>query len=72
MSTVNFSELLDLPFEERLRLVSVLWDSIVDDPESLEITDSERKILDERMEAYMKNPTEGKPWSEVKAELLAR
>ncbi len=72
MSTVNFSELLDLPVDERLRLASALWDSIVDNPESLELTDSERKILDERMESYMKNPTEGKPWSEVKSELLAR
>ena len=72
MSTVNFSELLDLPVDERLRLASALWDSIVDNPETLELTDSERKILDERMESYMKNPTEGKSWSEVKSELLAR
>ncbi len=72
MSTVNFSELLDLPVDERLRLASALWDSIVDNPDLLELTDSERKILDERMELYMKNPTEGKPWSEVKSELLAR
>ena len=72
MSTINFSELLELPINERLRLVSVLWDSISEHPELLKLTDAERKILDERMEAYMKNPTEGKPWSEIKAELLAR
>ncbi len=72
MSTVNFSKLLELPANERLRLASALWDSIVDNPESLELTDSERKILDERMESYMKNPTEGRPWSEIKSELLAR
>ncbi len=72
MSTVNFSELLELPVDERIRLASALWDSIVDNPEILELTDSERKILDERMESYMKNPTEGKPWSEIKSELLAR
>ena len=72
MSIINFSELLELPMNERLRLVSALWDSISDNPESLKLTDAERKILDERMEAYMKNPTEGKPWSEIKSELLAR
>lgn len=72
MSTVDFSELFDLPVNERLRLASALWESIVDNPESLELTDSERKILDERMESYMKNPTEGRSWSEIKSELLAR
>jgi len=72
MSTINFSELLELPINERLKLVSALWDSISDNPESLKLTDAERKILDERMEAYMKNPAEGKLWSEIKSELLAR
>ena len=72
MNTVNFSELLELPINERLRLVSALWDSISDNPDSLKLTDSERKILDERMEAYMKNPMEGKPWSEIKSEILSR
>lgn len=70
MSNINFSELLELPVSERLRLVSALWDSISENPESLELTDSERKILDERMEAYVKNPTVGKSWSEIKSKLL--
>lgn len=72
MSTIKFSELLELPVDERLRLVSVLWDSISKHPEALKLTDSERKSLDERMEAYMKNPTAGKPWSEIKAKLFSR
>lgn len=72
MSNVNFSELLKLPVDERLRLISALWDSISENPESFELTDTERNILYERMEAYMKNPTEGKPWSEIKSELLSR
>jgi putative addiction module component (TIGR02574 family) len=72
MSTINFSELLELPVSERLRLVSALWDSISENPDTLKFTNSERKILDERMEAYMKYPTEGKPWSEIKSELLSR
>lgn len=72
MGNINFSELLELPINERLRLVSALWDSISENPESLKLTDSERRILDERMEAYMKKPTEGKPWSEIKSELFSR
>lgn len=46
--------------------------SVVNFTESLKLTEIEKKILDEHMEAYMKNPTEGKSWSEIKSELLSR
>jgi putative addiction module component (TIGR02574 family) len=72
MSTVNFSELMELPVQERIRLVSAIWDSIAEHPESIELTVAERQELDRRMEAYMKNPTEGTPWPEVKAKILNR
>lgn len=72
MNTVNFSELIDLPIQVRIRLVSVLWDSIAEHPENIELTPAERQVLDQRMEAYLKNPTEGAPWSEVKKQLLSR
>ena len=72
MSNVNFSELVELPVQERIRLVSALWDSIAKHPECIVLTVAERRELDRRMEAYLKNPTEGTPWPEVKAKLLAR
>ena len=72
MSTVNFSELMELPVQERIRLVSALWDSIAEHPESIELTVAERRELDRRMEAYLKNPSTGTPWPEVKAKLLSR
>ena len=72
MNAFNFSDLLELPVNERLRLVSALWDSISEEPDLLKLTDSERKLLDERMEAFMKNPTEGRPWSEIKADIFSR
>jgi putative addiction module component (TIGR02574 family) len=72
MTAVNFSELMDLPVQERIRLVSALWDSIVEHPECVELTEAERQELDRRMDAYLKNPTEGTPWPEVKKKLLAR
>jgi putative addiction module component (TIGR02574 family) len=72
VNNVNFSELVELPVQERIRLVSALWDSIAEHPESIELTDAERRELDRRMEAYLKDPTGGTPWPEVKAKLLAR
>ncbi len=72
MSSINFSELLDLPVPERLRLVSALWDSISEDPDSLGFTESERTELDKRMEAYLNNPTEGTSWPDIKSKILSR
>ncbi|MDZ7736641.1 MAG: addiction module protein [Gammaproteobacteria bacterium] len=72
MSSINFSELVELPVQERIRLVEALWDTIAEQPESIELTPAERRELDRRMEAYLKNPSEGTPWPEVKSGLLAR
>jgi len=72
MIDINFSELAELPVQERIRLVEALWDTIAEHPESIELTPAERRELDRRMEAYLKNPSEGTPWSEVKSKLLTR
>jgi len=72
MSNINFSTLAELPIQERLRLVEALWDTIAEHPESIKLTPAERRELDRRMEAYLKNPSEGTPWPEVKSKLLAR
>ncbi len=72
MNNINFSELAELPVQERIRLVEALWDTIAEHPESIELTPAERRELDRRMDAYLKNPSEGAPWSEVKSKLLAR
>jgi putative addiction module component (TIGR02574 family) len=68
---VNLSELLELPVEERLKLVEALWESIAEFPEALELTAAQKRELDRRLEAYEKNPEAGVPWSELKARLLA-
>ena len=68
---VNLSELLELPVEERLRLVEALWESIAEFPEALELTAVQKQELDHRLAAYEKDPEAGVPWSELKARLLA-
>ena len=69
--TVNLSELLQLPVEERLKLVEALWDSIAEFPEALELTAAQKQELDRRLAAYEQDPEAGVPWSELKARLLA-
>jgi putative addiction module component (TIGR02574 family) len=68
---VNLSELLQLPVEERLKLVEALWDSIAEFPEALELSAAQKQELDCRLEAYEKDPEAGVPWEELKQRLLA-
>lgn len=57
---------MDLGVAERIELVEDLWDSIAEVPEKVELTAEQKKVLDERLEAYHRNPNEGSPWEVVK------
>ena len=64
--SINVSDAMDLGVAERIELVEDLWDSITEVPEKVELTDEQKKVLDERLEAYHRNPNEGSPWEVVK------
>ena len=68
---VNLSELLQLPVEERLKLVEALWDSIAEFPEALELSAAQKQELDRRLESYESDPEAGVPWAQLKQRLLA-
>jgi putative addiction module component (TIGR02574 family) len=69
--SVNLSEVLKLPVDERLKLVESIWNSIAEFPDSLELTNAQRQELDRRLDAYEADPTAGIPWSDLKSQLLA-
>ncbi|MBF6593717.1 MAG: addiction module protein [Thermaceae bacterium] len=66
MSKALLEDALELPLEERLRLVQDLWDSIASEYDQLPVTDEERRELERRLAL----PREGRSWEEVKARLL--
>ncbi len=70
MKAITVNDLLGLPVAERLRLVEDLWDSIAEVPEKIELSDAQRKELDERLEQYRRNPEAGSPWKDVKERIL--
>ena len=67
---ISISDVVQLPVEERLRLIEQIWDSITAVPEAVVLTDAQRKELDARLEAHRRNPSEGSPWPEVKQRLM--
>lgn len=72
MGRIELSTVLEMSISERLRLVEAIWDSIADHPDALPLSDAEREELDRRWAEYVKDPTAGAPWAEVKARITAR
>jgi putative addiction module component (TIGR02574 family) len=70
MSTVAIGDVLDLPVGERLRFVHEIWNSIIQSPDALPLTEAERCELDRRLDNYLRNPEGGRSWETVKASLL--
>ena len=65
MNKFSASELLQLPVPERLQLVEDIWNSIADAAEALELTDEDRRLIDERLASRQRDPAAGSPWQEV-------
>ncbi len=61
-----------LTVAERILLVQDIWDSIADSPESLELSDEHRQIIDARLADYHCDPRAGSSWEQVKARILHR
>src|SRR2546422_177051 len=72
VSKFSAADVLGLPVQERLQLVEDIWDSIAQAPEALELTEEDRRIIDQRLEARQRNPGAGSPWEEVYARITSR
>ena len=59
------AEILALPFQERVRLVEAIWDSISAVPEALPMTDWQRAELDRRLAEFEAEPEAGSTLEEV-------
>jgi putative addiction module component (TIGR02574 family) len=68
----DLADLLDLPADQRLELVEAIWDSLIETPEAVPVSDDVKQELDRRLAAYYEDPASARPWPEVKAELFGR
>ena len=65
MKMLTVTDTLDLSISERIQLVEDIWDTIAVEADSVELTEEEKKIIDERLDAYHQNPDLGSPWEDV-------
>jgi putative addiction module component (TIGR02574 family) len=68
MATV-LEQAMHLSVNEKLDLISALWDSMAQHPESIPVPDWQLKELERRIEAQRKDPQPGQIWDEVKREI---
>lgn len=72
MKSISLSDILELSLPERILLVEDIWDSINLFPDAIELTEGQKRELDQRLEAYYKNPEAGSPWHEVRARIESK
>ena len=61
-----------LSIEDRIALVTAIWDSIAAEPHPPLLTEAQRMELDRRLADHAARPDDVVPWEQVKAEALGR
>ena len=69
MATIDIAS---LSFEERLRLLDELWESLSRTPESIPLTEAQREELDRRLDELEREGPLGIPWDEVLGRIRGR
>ena len=72
MSTLTPYGVLSLSVAERIQLVEDIWDTIVEVPDELGLTDLQKAEIDRRLDAYHRSTEEGSPWDMVRERILSR
>lgn len=69
MSELKNIDIQQLSQCERIMLAEKLWDSIEKEQNNLQVTSSQKKILEKRLVAYHASPEELIAWEEIKNEM---
>jgi len=64
------SSFRELPPEDRIRLVQDLWDQIAQEIARMPLTESQRRLLDERLADEENSPDDVEPWTKAKDDIL--
>lgn len=69
MNNISIADILELPVQERIRLVELIWDSVAAVPEAVVISPALRAELEKRLLEFEANPEAGYSWDQVKSRL---
>ncbi len=66
----DIAEIRKLPVPERLQLVGAIWDSILEDPSLLPVSDELTRELEVRLQAHRDNPDSSEAWDVVDRDIF--
>ncbi|MDB4930622.1 MAG: putative addiction module component, family [Myxococcaceae bacterium] len=67
MDAALLKVIASLPRDEQLDLVEAVWDGLVANDEAPTVTDAQRRVLDQRLDAMAREPDATLSWDEVRA-----
>jgi putative addiction module component (TIGR02574 family) len=71
MSRPQLDAILQLPTAQRVEIAQEIWESVVEHPEGVLLTNAQKEELERRWRAFEQNPDEGEHWEDVKRSLLS-
>ena len=69
MNQISVAAILELPLQERIQLVEVIWESIAAFPQAIDVSPELKTELEARLADFERNPEDGYSWDQVKAHL---
>jgi len=69
MTTITIADILELPVQERIRLVELIWDSVAAVPEAVKISPALKMELEVRLAEFVADPEAGYSWEQVRSRL---
>ena len=72
MRLADFPDVQDLPVRQKLELVDELWLSMAPELDSLEVSEPEQELLDERWAAFLQEPASAMTLDEFRKRMKAR
>jgi putative addiction module component (TIGR02574 family) len=67
---VIVSRFRELSSDDKIRLVQEFWDEIAEEIARMPLTESQRRLLDERLADEESNPDDVEPWAKAKDDIL--
>ena len=61
----------ELSVSERIILAEQLWDSVLHEEDTIELTVNQQHELDRRMQSFQSDNNIGSPWQDVKNRVIA-
>jgi putative addiction module component (TIGR02574 family) len=72
MKLKELPQIMALSTEEKLDLINELWESIYPEVEENEVSNEEKRLLDERWEKHLANPEAALTLDQLKAAVASR